>query len=344
MRDAKRHHWWVALGTFLLFVTAILLGYPLLWEHHSHTVGAVLAQRAASVQGSRSGRCGTALAVGTRSHPGILAIPAIGLVAPVIGGVSNSVLSVAVGHDPATVWPGSSGESVLLAHDVSYFSGLDHVKVGDTVIWTLGCQRVVFRVTGAKVVQPGHRIPVPANGVGLSLVTCWPTNALFWTPSRYLVETRLVRRERLHQRSSVMPPALVKLRVPAPPALAAQGLTARQSGVFVGELTISGTPSRTFSQGPQPLAVAASALREYVAAAKTAVAANRVWWHAIAEKGVQMPSAWVLTDVTDVTLQVSGGRVRGAQVTSVAATVTMTVRDGTLWVAGVSVRVPSGTS
>jgi sortase (surface protein transpeptidase) len=65
--------------------------------------------------------------------PAILAVPAIGLEAPVLQSLGDSVLNEAVGHDPASVWPGSKGISILLAHDASHFSGLGAVHAGNRV-------------------------------------------------------------------------------------------------------------------------------------------------------------------------------------------------------------------
>lgn len=269
----------------------------------------------------------------------MLAIPAIGMTAPVLQGLSNAVLDVAVGHDPLTVWPGDRGESLLLAHDVSYFSGLDRVRPGQTVTWTEGCQRAVFRVLGSTITQPGAAIRAPTSGSGLALITCWPTNALFWTADRYVVETELIARQWLARPTSVGPSKIVRLGVPVPPALAAEGLSLAQSGVLVGHLAISGAPSPAFRAGPEPLAVADAALREYAAAARTAAAGNRSWWAALAISGVPLPVPWSLAYDTNVTLRVRASTVEGAVLSSPAATVTLIVRDGVLLVAGVRVRI-----
>src|SRR5207244_10867638 len=50
---------------------------------------------------------------------GLLEAPALGLVAPVAEGISDAVLNDAVGHVPASAWPGRWGTSVFAAHDVT---------------------------------------------------------------------------------------------------------------------------------------------------------------------------------------------------------------------------------
>ncbi|MHB1974341.1 MAG: class D sortase [Acidimicrobiales bacterium] len=276
------------------------------------------------------------LVAATSSHPGILSIPAIGLTAPVLEGLSDSILSISVGHDPLTVWPGVAGESVLLAHDVSYFSGLSRVRPGDLVTWRLGCYRAVFRVLGTMVTKPGAAIPVPASGSGLALVTCWPTDALFWTPDRFVVGAELVDVQPAVQPRPAPRPSPVRVGVSAPPALVAEGLSLDQAGILAGRLTIAGSPAEAFRQGSGALAAANAAFEEYAAAIRTAVARDRSWWSAIALPGVPMPSPWTLAFQANVRLFVSGMTVDGAVVSSSAATVTLTVEGGVFRVAGVA--------
>lgn len=297
----------------------------------AHAVGAGRPRSSAACPANPVGAAPAA----TRSHPGLLEIPALGVVAPVLQGLGSSVLDVAVGHDPATVWPGGRGESLLLAHDVSYFSGLEHARPGETVIVTLGCERAVFRVTGAEVTQPGAVIATPRSGSGLALITCWPTNALFWTSQRYVVQTELVDVGGVPGPATAARPSLVHLGVPAPPALAALGLSLGRSGVWAGTLTITGTPSASFREGPEPLVIANAGLRAYAAAGKTAERGKRSWWSVLALPGVPLPAAWSLTGGTDVTIDVAGATVRRVVVSSPVATVTLVVRNGELLVARV---------
>ena len=339
---------WAGVGAMLLGIAVVGIAYPMWWDHHSSTAGHVLLQRTRFASAVLSGRgtivascrikAADAAAVPSRQQPGVLHIPAIGLTAPVLEGLSNSVLDVAVGHDPVTVWPGGLGESLLLAHDVSYFSGLARVRPGDAVIWTLGCERAVFRIIATSVTHPGSALSAPSSGYGLALITCWPTNALFWTPDRYVVETELISRQSLAHPATTLPPSLADLKVSAPPALAAEGLSVEKSGVRVGHLAISGSPSSAFREGPEPLAAAAAALREYVAVVKTTVAGNRSWWSALAVPGVPLPHPWSLAYDTNVTLVVKEGTVKGVVLSSAAASVTMAVHHGVLFVVGVDSR------
>lgn len=324
------------------------IAYPLWWNQRSNGAGQQLLARARP-PASRLPSAGDrhrALATCTNAdkrafaptarHPGVLQIAAIGLTAPVLPGLSNRVLDVAVGHDSLTVWPGQRGESILLAHDVSYFSGLDHLRAGDRITWTLGCARAIFRVRALMVSRPGAELAVAPSGYGLALVTCWPTDALFWTSERFVVTAQLIARQRVGGPLHTGPTTLLQLRVPAPPALAALGLSLSQAGVLVGTLAVTGTPTPAFRQGPEPLHIANAALRDYAAVFRTARMRNRAWWAHLAIAGVPLPAPWSLAYDTNVTLVVHGSRVQAVVLSSPVAVVRLTVRGSTLLVVSVT--------
>ena len=80
----------------------------------------------------------------------------IGLVAPVVQGTDDPQLSVAVGHLPASSWPGTTGTSVLAAHDVTWFSHIDQPAPGDEVSVVTACQTFVYRWTVMKSSTQGR--------------------------------------------------------------------------------------------------------------------------------------------------------------------------------------------
>ncbi|MGB9111918.1 MAG: class D sortase [Acidimicrobiales bacterium] len=330
------------VGGLLLLVAAAGVAYPIWWNHRSSSVGHELIKRAlagtAPTKNSvRTCRSPTTTALGTLDHPGLLTIPDLGLKAPVLQGIDDAVFNVAVGHDPSSVWPGSNGESLLLAHDVSYFSGLDRVKVGEEVTWIAGCREDFFRVVSHEIVPPGTAIAVPTGGTaGLALITCWPTDALFWTTDRYVVEAVFTGGQFVDLATSASPPPPLRLSVPAPAVLKNEGLSLGRSGVLAGTLRTSGSSSPSFSEGPDALAAANLALSDYAAADKTAVAQNHSWWKDLALAGVALPAPWSLRYETNVTLSVTGNIVEGATLSSPAATVTLTVRNGSFYVASVT--------
>lgn len=267
--------------------------------------------------------------------PAILAIPAIGLEAPVLQGLGDPVLNEAIGHDPASVWPGVHGISILLAHDVSFFSGLGGVRVGDQVAWIDDCRRLVFRVDRVEVIQPGARLPPPPNGIGVALITCWPTNALFWTPDRLAVLAGLIGVQSTKTRAIAEAPPL-DISLPVPPAVSSRGLALSQNGILVGHLLLTGKPDRSWAESADPLRATRLAFDELAAAKVIVDAANMSWWSAIAQPGVPMPSSLSVAGDFDATLTVHGTQVSAAVLDSPTAVVHFVVRSGKLYISSVA--------
>jgi sortase A len=267
--------------------------------------------------------------------PAILAVGAIGLEAPVLQGIGDSVLNEAVGHDRATVWPGGRGTSILLAHDASYFSALGSVHLGQRVVWIDDCLELLFKVDRIEITRPGAPLPPPANGIGLALVTCWPTTALFWTPDRLVVLASFVSIRSTQPRSPVRTPPLGF--VPAiPAAVASKWLDLSHNGLLVGHLRLTGRPDRSWAESADPLRAARIAFRELAAAKVTIEAGDRSWWSALALHGVPMPSSVSASGEFDAIVGVEGTHVRTVTLVSPTATVSFVVRSGRLYVSKVT--------
>ena len=358
---------WAALSVGLALLAAASFLYPIYWQTRSSLMGAQLLsrarvstmavalpsapatldyflsapspQRAGPVApGPQAGGCTSASQDRvTTKHPGVLEVPSLHLVAPVIQGVTDKVLNGAVGHYPATPWPGHAGVSVVLAHDVSYFAHISSLRQGDEIVWVDHCKEELFQVVGYGVTSPGSSISLPVGRPGLVLVTCWPTDALFWTTQRYYVKAVLIGERVAGGPSGTLRRARPDVAISAPPALASEGLSLGVSGVYVDKLFLDGTPSLQFSQSPLALEMSSLAVEEYAAAAKTAAAHATAWWGAIALPGVPLPAPWELGAPTDVHLVVSGSRLTGAILVAPNETVRLVVRARKLYVASVAV-------
>ena len=338
------------LGVALLLAACAGVAYPLWWDHNSATQGRRLLNEGFSTTttvkpgSSLTGThkpvvCTSSLptAQSTSMHlAGIIEVPALQLKAPVLQGLTDPVLNVAVGHDPSSPWPGGPGEAIVEAHDVSYFSGIDSLKKGDSVVWRDACHEWTFRVISSEVSTPGVLLYPPHNDVGLALITCYPTNALFWTPDRYVVETQLVSTAKSDQGQPV-PVIIPHLRVPAPPDLVAQGLTLQQNALLLNSLEVTGSPTPGWRQGPAPLDVWAVALESYIGAEKAIEQQNRTWWTDLTAPGVAMPSLWSNDARISVNVDVVGTSVHSVTLSSSAVTVVLEVRSGELLITQVSV-------
>jgi len=318
----------IGLGILSILATAAWWTNATLWTRHSNTVGHQLIQEIkvkARNASDSSARCTV-----SRSGPqGLLEAPAIGLVAPVEQGTNNSVLSVAVGHDPYSVWPGSAGNAVLEAHDVSYFVHIDRLHPKDVLQYVTPCATYEFSVNGHQILKEGTTV-YNTNAPTLTLVTCWPTDALWFTPDRYLVtatETAVIRRRPRSLKVPAVGPA-IEPTVAAPPALVSQGLTLQTYLVPMGTMTIVGSPLARFVESPGPLLDQDAAVEAFIAGVR-ATTENRIsWWRDIAP-GVPVPSALVgagnpsYLTALDVTVTASG-----SHVSSIELTTTVSIQDG----------------
>ncbi len=289
----------VALGAhvFLFYQHSIHTGTALIRSEersaaHTRAVGACVSQLPPSVTGAAGGADdspGPALAAAAPSGGtatslppayALLEAPSIGLLAPVVDGVGESQLSVAVGHVPASSWPGSPGTSVLAAHDVTWFSRIEQLEPGDTVSVVTPCRTFDYTVADHRVVQAGSPI-VQTAAEQLVLITCYPLDALFLTSQRYVLDATLARVVDAGSPTRTVAPGAAPV-VPAPPPLAAEGLDLDHNPAPLGTLAVTGSPAVGWQESAAPLDDEAAVLSLYFAAVRAAEQDQPSWWAAIA--------------------------------------------------------------
>ena len=310
----------LAVGAWQLEIT--------LWTNHSNRVGHQLVQQflknraLANPLGSTQiippgsaalASCGSS--PGSGEAQGVIEIPKLGVVAPVLQGTDDAQLNVGVGHDPNSVWPGINGNSVLEAHDVSYFQNLPNLSQGDTVIYESPCTTYSFVVQSHSVVSQGapvYNTPNPS----ITLVTCWPTNALWFTPDRYLVTANEISSNATSASRATFLTAVAPPTVPVPAQLAQQGVTLATYSVPMGTMSITGSPDPAWAQTTNPLLVEDSAVEAFIAGVR-ALNENRIdWWNAVAPSvpvpaGLVSASTHFLTPL-NVDIQATGAQATGA--------------------------------
>ena len=288
----RRHNWvhraLIVAGVVLIAAAASWQLYATFWTNHARSQGSALVGqfrhglRDATRSEVRLGRCGSS----TGPAQGLLVISALGVTAPVEEGVDDAQLNVAVGHLPTSVEPGSPGTSVLEAHNVSYFVNIPSLNSGEVVLYETPCRTYTFVVQSKAVVQQGAPVYNTATP-SLTLITCWPTNALWFTPQRYLVSTSEVSSvptgASLSYKTLTPPPV-----VPAPSPLSAQGLTLATNSIPMGTLTISGSPDPAWVQSTAPLLIEDAAVSAYIAGVKSLTESQLRWWATLAP-GVAPP-------------------------------------------------------
>lgn len=279
----------LAGGLACLVLGAGGIAYPLVWQHHQDVAGrrAVRADRSAAraVERAAVGR-----ACAPQAGPGVLEVPVLHLVAPVAQGTSEAVLATALGHDPSTAWPGPGASTLIAGHDVGYLSGDTSLRRGDTLTYDEPCATVHYVVVGHEVTSPGHQVILPAGG-GLVLDSCWPTDALWFTPQRYLVVARYVSTTRSGSRLPTVAPPPVVPAVTLPDGLSASRLTLSANPWPMGSLTVTGSPAPSWTASQASLAAEADAL-ELLFGVRRAVGAADTAALGVLAPGVTVP-AWV---------------------------------------------------
>ena len=119
-----------------------------------------------------------------------LTVPSRGISLYVLAGTSGRSLAFGPGHVDGTALPGSSGNSVIVAHRDTHFAFLRNLREDEeiTVEDTRG-RLTRYRVREVAVVDKSQtRLLDPADSPQLTLITCWPFDAVRpGTAQRYVV-------------------------------------------------------------------------------------------------------------------------------------------------------------
>lgn len=116
--------------------------------------------------------------------------PAQGEETLVLAGANGRTLAWGPGHLDGTSRPGEPGNAVVTAHRDTHFRFLARAAVGDPlVVERLDGVRVTYRIAGTRIADAADlAIPRDADVPTLTLVTCWPFDAIVpGGPLRYVV-------------------------------------------------------------------------------------------------------------------------------------------------------------
>ncbi len=176
----------------ILCVTGLVLFGQGVWIHAKALLAQVLLERAFAAS----------LATGHPVRPWSWAdtwpadrieVPRLHASEIALAGASGQALAFGPGHLERTPEAGEPGTAVYAAHRDTSFAFLGNVRVGDEIRVTRRDGRAFrFRVTGTSVVRwDASGIAADADGRNLVLATCWPLDARFSGPLRYLVHAEL---------------------------------------------------------------------------------------------------------------------------------------------------------
>ena len=181
----------IAAAAILCVLGLVLFGQGL-WIHAKALLAQVLLNRAFAAT----------LASGQNIKPwswadtwpvARLDVPRLHEHAIVLEGSSGQALAFGPGHVERTPAAGEPGTAVYSAHRDTHFAFLRRVRIGDEVRVTRRDGTVLdFRVRRLSVERwDASGIDANADGRWLVLATCWPFDAKFSGPLRYLVHAEM---------------------------------------------------------------------------------------------------------------------------------------------------------
>lgn len=110
--------------------------------------------------------------------PTRIVIPAIGVDAPIVEGVTWEDLKKGVGHLPGSAHPGQRGNMYLAAHNDIFgeiFRDLDKLELGDNFFVYSGSQQFHYKVTAKRIIEPTDvSVMLPSTKPIATLQTCYP--------------------------------------------------------------------------------------------------------------------------------------------------------------------------
>jgi sortase A len=123
---------------------------------------------------------------------GGIAIPKLGVDAPLLEGIRLTTLDNGPGHWPGTAMPGEVGNVVVAAHRTSHgapFRDIDQLVAGDVVEFTTSAGVIEYMVTGTQIVEPDAIwIVDPTDTPTATLFACHPPGS---TRQRIVVNLEL---------------------------------------------------------------------------------------------------------------------------------------------------------
>jgi len=180
-----------ALGRWLsVWVEWLLLGIALgcLGTYAYQTVEARRFQAERAAEFARAARAYAPVAVRSGGLVGMLDVPRLNLVTPVIEGDDDKTLRRAVGHLPDTPLPWQDGNSAIAGHRDGLFRPLRDIKVGDEIRFRTSRAAYRYRVIETSVVAPDDVSVLEKRSQPLlTLITCYPFSYVGNAPKRFII-------------------------------------------------------------------------------------------------------------------------------------------------------------
>ena len=116
----------------------------------------------------------------------------------VLAGMTGRAMAFGPAHMSASALPGDAGTSVIGGHRDTHFRFLERLRKGDRLLVERADGREHwFRVTAAEVVDSrSSEVLLRDDGAWLSLITCYPFDAMQPGPLRYVITAERLPRAR----------------------------------------------------------------------------------------------------------------------------------------------------
>ena len=120
---------------------------------------------------------------------GRMEIPKIGISVMVLEGDGEGVLQKAVGHVPATAFPGGAGNVVVAGHRDTFFRALRDIQKDDEITFTTTEGTYHYQVESIDKVGPQDvQVLQKSSRPTLTLITCYPFYYIGPAPKRFIVQ------------------------------------------------------------------------------------------------------------------------------------------------------------
>ena len=164
------------------------IGLGCLGVYAYETVDARRFQAARSAEFARAAQEKAPVTVRAGGLVGMLDVPRLKLMTPVIEGDDDTTLKRAVGHLPDTPLPWEGGNSAIAGHRDGLFRPLKDIKVGDEIRFRTSRAEYRYRVTETSIVTPDDVSVLDARAQpSLTLITCYPFSYVGNAPKRFII-------------------------------------------------------------------------------------------------------------------------------------------------------------